>query len=112
MRQAWQRFRCEMNCVPDASGRINCVSEQLFKSITDAMVSEGFAAAGYQFVSVDSCWAEEHRDESGHVVANHTRFPNGMAHLSDYVHAKGLKFGLCVSPTSPARPAVRRPPTN
>ena len=91
---AWQRFRCEMDCTPDDHGRVNCVSEQLFRSIADAMVSEGFADAGYKYVSVDSCWAERERDEQGHVVANRTRFPSGMAALSSYIHGKGLLFGL------------------
>lgn len=59
-----------------------------------AMVDEGFAAAGYDFVSVDSCWAERERNPQGHVVANRTRFPEGMRAVSDYVHARGLKFGL------------------
>ena len=58
------------------------------------MVSEGFTAAGYEFVSVDSCWAELERDVHGHVIANRTRFPSGMAALSDHIHARGLKFGL------------------
>ena len=91
---AWQRFRCEQNCTPDNDGRVNCVSEQLFRSVADAMVSEGFAEAGYKYVSLDSCWAERERDEYGHVVANRTRFPSGMASLSSYVHGKGLLFGL------------------
>jgi hypothetical protein len=44
---AWQRFRCQMDCTKDEHGRVNCVSEELFRSIAEAMVSEGFAAAGY-----------------------------------------------------------------
>ena len=58
------------------------------------MVSEGFLAAGYNFVSVDSCWAERERDERGHVVGNRQRFPSGMGALSQYIHSRGLKFGL------------------
>ena len=38
-------------------------------------IDDGFAAAGYDFVSVDSCWAERERDPQGHVIANRTRFP-------------------------------------
>ena len=103
---AWQRFRCEKNCARDTHGRVNCVSEELFKSVADAMVSEGFAAAGYQYVSVDACWAESERDEHGHVVANRVRFPSGMRALADYIHSKGLKFGLCAVPPSYACPRV------
>ena len=34
------------------------------------------------------------RDENGKIQPNPTKFPNGMKALSDYVHARGLKFGL------------------
>ena len=39
------------------------------------MVSEGFLAAGYNFVSVDSCWAERERDERGHVCVHPSSAP-------------------------------------
>ena len=32
---AWQRFRCQMDCTKDAAGRVNCVSEELFRSVAD-----------------------------------------------------------------------------
>ena len=41
---SWQRFRCNVDCAHDPD---NCVSERLFKSIADAMVSEGYRDAGY-----------------------------------------------------------------
>lgn len=37
---------------------------------------------------------EMERDENGKLVADRTRFPNGMEYVSDYIHDKGLKFGL------------------
>jgi hypothetical protein len=83
-----------MDCTPDADGRVNCVGELLFRSVADAMVSEGFRDAGYKYVSVDSCWAESRRDQHGHMVANRTRFPGGMEALSRYIRGKGLDFGI------------------
>ena len=41
---SWQRFRCNVDCVHDPD---NCISERLFKSIANAMVSEGYRDAGY-----------------------------------------------------------------
>ena len=38
-RMAWQRFRCEMNCTPDEHGRVNCVSDELFRSVADGALS-------------------------------------------------------------------------
>ena len=34
------------------------------------------------------------RTANGTIVADPTRFPSGMRALSDYVHSKGLRFGL------------------
>ncbi len=34
------------------------------------------------------------RDSAGNIVADPKRFPSGIKALADYVHAKGLKFGL------------------
>ena len=34
------------------------------------------------------------RDGNGNIVADAKRFPSGINALADYVHAKGLKFGL------------------
>lgn len=34
------------------------------------------------------------RDENGKIQPNPTKFPSGMKAMADYVHARGLKFGL------------------
>lgn len=41
----------------------------------------------------DDCW-QVARNASGYIVPDPVRFPNGMKSLTDYVHSKGLKFGL------------------
>ncbi|KAA2261258.1 glycoside hydrolase family 27 protein [Solihabitans fulvus] len=73
------------------SGTFN---EGMVKGIADLFVSSGLKAAGYQYVNIDDCWAEPTRDSSGNLVPNRTRFPNGIKAVADYVHGKGLKFGL------------------
>jgi alpha-galactosidase len=77
---SWNKFACN-------------VSEQLIRETADAMVSTGMKAAGYQYVNVDDCW-QVSRDAGGNIVADSQRFPSGMKALADYVHSKGLKFGL------------------
>ncbi len=77
---SWNKFGCN-------------VSEDLIRQIADAMVASGMKDAGYQYVAIDDCWQVE-RDNNGNIVADPKRFPTGMKALSDYVHAKGLKFGL------------------
>ncbi|XP_055630969.1 alpha-N-acetylgalactosaminidase-like [Toxorhynchites rutilus septentrionalis] len=87
----WQRFRCITDCnkYPD-----ECISEALIKRMADLMVSEGYLDAGYDYVNIDDCWSMMERDADGVLWPNPERFPNGMKHLADYVHSKGLKFGI------------------
>jgi len=40
------------------------------------------------------CWANKDRNASGFLVAELDHFPNGMKPVADYVHSKGLDFGL------------------
>jgi alpha-galactosidase len=61
--------------------------------MADAMVRSGMKDAGYQYVVIDDCWQVE-RDQNGNIIADAKRFPSGMKALADYVHSKGLKFGL------------------
>jgi alpha-galactosidase len=75
------------------------VSETLIKQTADAIVSKGLAAVGYQYVVVDDCWFDPNRDSSGNLQANSSRFPSGMKALGDYLHGKGLKFGIYQVPT-------------
>ncbi|MCD9020615.1 alpha-galactosidase [Cohnella silvisoli] len=77
---SWNKYGCN-------------VSESLIRSMADAMVSSGMQAAGYQYVNVDDCW-QTGRDGAGNIIADPVKFPNGMKALADYVHSKGLKFGL------------------
>jgi len=77
---SWNKFGCDVN-------------EKLIREIADAMVSSGMQAAGYQYVNVDDCW-QVSRQADGTIVADPQRFPGGIKSLADYVHSKGLKFGL------------------
>jgi len=49
--------------------------------------------AGYQYVVIDDCW-QVSRDAEGNIVPDAKRFPGGMKALADYIHSKGLKFGI------------------
>ena len=77
---SWNRFGCDIN-------------EELIKQMADALVSEGFASAGYNYLNLDDCW-QASRAEDGSILEDPTAFPSGMAALADYVHGKGLRFGL------------------
>jgi alpha-galactosidase len=58
------------------------------------MVENGLLDAGYEYLVIDDCWSEKSRDENGMLVADKVKFPNGLKYVSDYVHSKGLKFGI------------------
>jgi alpha-galactosidase len=77
---SWNKFACN-------------VSEDLIKSVADAIAINGMKDAGYQYVVIDDCW-QVSRDENGFIVADPQRFPSGIKALADYVHSKGLKFGV------------------
>ncbi|WP_394830650.1 NPCBM/NEW2 domain-containing protein [Pendulispora rubella] len=69
-------------------------NEAMVKGIADLFVSEGLKDAGYQYVNLDDCWALPNRDATGNLVPDPVRFPNGIKAVADYVHGKGLKFGI------------------
>lgn len=87
----WERFRCNTNCAKDPD---NCISEWLIKAMADRLVEDGYAAAGYKYITIDDCWPEPERDKDGRLQPDHKRFPSGIKALADYVHSKGLKFGI------------------
>lgn len=76
---SWNHFGCGIN-------------ENLIKQTADLLVSTGLAAKGYKYVNLDDCW-QASRDGKGEIVPD-KNFPSGMLSLSNYIHSKGLKFGL------------------
>jgi alpha-galactosidase len=70
------------------------IDEKLVKETADIMVSSGMAAAGYNYIVLDDGWMAKERDANGDLVPDPVKFPNGMKAVIDYVHGKGLKFGL------------------
>lgn len=70
------------------------IDEKQIKEIADAMVSSGLKDAGYIYLNLDDCWMSKKRDENGRLQSDSIRFPSGMKALAEYVHSKGLKFGI------------------
>ena len=77
---SWNKFACNVN-------------EKVIRDTADAMASNGMKEAGYQYVVIDDCWHGA-RDANGFITADPDRFPAGIKALSDYIHSKGLKFGI------------------
>lgn len=70
------------------------INDKLIREAADAFVSEDLKDAGYEYVVIDDCWSEKQRDKSGKLVPDHWKFPDGIKPVADYVHSKGLKFGM------------------
>jgi len=78
---SWNKFGC--------AG----INESVVRETADQMASNGMKDAGYEYVVIDDCW-QVGRDKTGNIVADAKRFPSGIKALADYVHGKGLKFGI------------------
>nr|CEL21572.1 Alpha-galactosidase precursor [Kibdelosporangium sp. MJ126-NF4]CTQ92353.1 Alpha-galactosidase precursor (EC 3.2.1.22) [Kibdelosporangium sp. MJ126-NF4] len=72
-------------------------NEKMVMDTADIFVSRGLKDAGYQYVNIDDCWAKTARNAQGDLEPDPVRFPRGIKFVADYVHAKGLKFGIYTS---------------
>jgi alpha-galactosidase len=70
------------------------INEGLIRDVADRFILEGYKDAGYEYIVIDDCWSLKERDAEGNLVADPEKFPSGMKALADYIHAKGLKFGM------------------
>ena len=77
---SWNKFQCN-------------VTAEVVKTVADAIATNGMKEAGYEYVVIDDCW-QVSRDADGNIVADAKTFPQGIKGLADYVHSKGLKFGV------------------
>ena len=94
----------------------SAVTEEEFRANVDVM-AEVLKPSGWEYAVVDFCWSHPdpgpchnphqvvgfcpmlHCDENGRLVPAPNRFPSaangaGFKPLADYVHSKGLKFGI------------------
>ena len=77
---SWNKFACNVN-------------EKVIRATADAIASNGMREAGYEYVVIDDCWHGT-RDANGFITEDRERFPSGLKALGDYIHSKGLKFGI------------------
>jgi alpha-galactosidase len=103
------------------------VTEQQIKEQADAMVKY-FLPSGYNYLTVDIEWyapdSKGHAydpkaiftmDEYGRLTPGLKKFPSaadgkGFKHLADYVHSKGLKFGIHIMRGIPRQAVEKNTP--
>jgi alpha-galactosidase len=78
---SWNKFACDG------------INEKVIREVADAMAASGMQQAGYQYIVIDDCW-QTGRDSAGSIITDPVKFPNGIKALADYIHSKGLKFGI------------------
>jgi alpha-galactosidase len=78
---SWNKFACDG------------INEKVIREVADAMAASGMQQAGYQYIVIDDCW-QTGRDSAGNIITDPVKFPNGIKALADYIHSKGLKFGI------------------
>ena len=69
------------------------ISADVVRGVADKIVELGLKDLGYQYVVIDDHW-QGGRDAKGHLLANLKKFPDGIKAVADYIHSKGLKFGI------------------
>ena len=70
------------------------VSEDIVKRVADLFLENGLYKAGWNTVMMDDLWQAPSRSDEGKPQPDPKRFPNGLRAVADYVHSKGMKFGL------------------
>ena len=78
---SWNKYACKG------------LNETVVRQTADAMADNGMKDAGYQYVIIDDCW-QTGRDADGNIIVDKEKFPSGIKALADYIHTKGLKFGI------------------
>src|SRR5207249_1633111 len=93
-----------MNATPPTMGwnswnSFGCrgLTETLVRETADAMVNGGLLAAGYDTLTLDDCWSAVSRDANGNLTNDPVKFPSGMKAIGDYIHSRGLRFGIYAS---------------
>ena len=77
----WNKFACD-------------ISIDKIETAVDQIIDLGLDKLGYNYVNLDDCWMKADRTTDGHFIVDEDKFPDGMKKLGDYIHSKGLKFGI------------------
>jgi alpha-galactosidase len=68
-------------------------TEALTKAMADKFIELGLKDLGFEFIILDDgCYKNERVD--GRLSNEEIKFPSGFKALGDYIHGKGLKFGM------------------
>ncbi|MFH1635207.1 MAG: glycoside hydrolase family 27 protein [Chloroflexota bacterium] len=69
------------------------ITADVVRETADAFVETGLMDAGYEYIVIDDLWEANERKD-GRLTWDSDKFPDGIPRLAEYVHTKGLKFGI------------------
>lgn len=72
------------------------VTQERVMSSANALMDKGLADYGYCYMNIDDGWEAPERNPDGTIAVNE-KFPS-MKALGDWLHERGLKFGIYSSP--------------
>ena len=72
------------------------VNDERVKASAQALIDKGLIDHGWTNINIDDGWEAPKRNADGTITSN-GKFPN-MKALGDWLHGKGLKFGIYSSP--------------
>ena len=72
------------------------MNEAYIKAQADVMAAR-LKSSGFIYINLDDGWGQAF-DEHGRLQPNPKKFPDGIAALAAYVHGKGLKLGIYMTP--------------
>jgi len=81
---SWNEFECN-------------ITEDVFIGVAEKLTSLGLRALGYEYVNIDDCWSDKtkRRDpQSKELIPDSQKFPKGINHTADRIHALGFKLGI------------------
>ncbi|HEU5331547.1 MAG TPA: fibronectin type III domain-containing protein, partial [Actinocrinis sp.] len=100
----WSTWSLESTNYPgvNPTGGASFLTEQHVLQQADVMAAK-LKSHGYTYVNIDAGWSNNPNgsgccsftgDAYGRPIPDSKTFPDGIKHIADYVHAKGLKLGI------------------
>lgn len=72
----------------------NNITEEICLEQMDLMIELGLYDVGYNYFNIDDGYQGGRDPETGLVIANAEKFPNGMKYIADYAHSLNMKAGI------------------
>jgi alpha-galactosidase len=72
-------------------------TEEKVKAQVDALFAAHLPDYGYRYINLDAGWTDGY-DDHGVPKPNLTTFPSGMDGFGQYLHSRGLLFGIYLNP--------------